>query len=78
MTRIIWPATGTARAKAGRAMRAHHPPGSLKKAGSAPEAGSRPRLLENSKIKSTASQNEGMARQTIENMRITWSGQRSL
>ena len=59
-------------------MRAHHPAGSLKNGGSAPEAGSNPRLLENSKISSTASQNEGIARQTIENMRMTWSGHRSL
>ena len=55
-------------------MRAIHPPGSEKKAGSGPEEGSRPILKVKTKISRTASQKEGIARKTMEMTRITWSG----
>ena len=77
MMRVIWPVRGTASAMPGIAMRASHPTGSSVSAGKAPEAGSTCSIEENSRMKSTASQNDGVAMQAIEKMRITWSGQRS-
>ena len=74
MTRVIWPMTGNASATAGIAIRAMYPPGSLKKSGSGPEAGSMCRLDENSRIKRTASQNDGVATMMIEMTRMSWSG----
>ena len=74
ITRVSWPVTGTASATAGRIIRASHPPGSLVNAGSGPEAGSTCIIEENSRIISTASQNDGVAMHAIENTRITWSG----
>ena len=77
MMRVIWPVSGTARAMPGIAMRASHPPGSCVSAGRAPEAGSRCSVEENSRMNSTDSQNDGVAMQAMEKMRMTWSGQRS-
>ena len=76
MTRVSWPATGTPSAMAGMAMRASQPPGSAVSEGSGPEAGSTCSIEENSKIMSTASQNDGVAMQAMENTRMIWSGHR--
>ena len=73
-TRVSWPVTGTASEKAGSAMRASQPCGSTKKSGSLPEAGSIWSVEENSRMSRTASQNDGVAMQAMEKMRITWSG----
>ena len=77
MTRVSWPATGTPSAMAGMAMRASQPPGSAVSEGSGPEAGSTCSIEENSRIMSTASQNDGVAMQAMENTRMIWSGHRS-
>ena len=77
MTRVSWPDTGTPSAMAGSAMRASHPPGSENKEGRGPEAGSTCSMDENSRIMSTASQNDGVAMHAMENTRMIWSGHRS-
>ena len=77
MMRVIWPVKGTASAMPGIAMRASQPPGFSVNAGSAPDAGSTCSIEENRRMNSTASQNDGVAMQAIEKMRMTWSGQRS-
>ena len=66
-----------ASATAGMAIRAIHPPGSVVKSGSAPDAGNQCSMEENNRIISTASQNDGVAMHAMENTRITWSGHRS-
>ena len=76
--RVICPVRGTASEIAGMIMRAMYAPKFLPGSGSMPDAGSRCRFDENRSIRSTASQNDGVASPAMERSLISWSGHLSL